>query len=78
MSFLIRNSIDRAYISRINQETRILKSSKIDWDIEEVTRFATLLKIDESIATIIETQAIDGEMLFKLSFLTTQLELATD
>lgn len=45
MSFIIQNTIDKAYINRINQETRILKSSKLDWDIEDVTRFASLLKI---------------------------------
>lgn len=60
MSFLIQNRIDRAYIARINQETRILKSSKLDWDIEDVTRFASLLKIEQSIASVIEMQAIDG------------------
>lgn len=45
MSFLIQNTIDKSYINRISQETRILKSSKLDWDIEDVTRFASLLKI---------------------------------
>jgi len=33
MSFLVNNNIDRAYIARVDQETRILKSSKLDWDI---------------------------------------------
>jgi 6-phosphogluconate dehydrogenase (decarboxylating) len=46
MSFLVHNDIDREYIARISQETRILKSSKLDWDVEEVTRFASLLKVD--------------------------------
>lgn len=78
MSFLVSNTIDRAYIARVDQETRILKSSKLDWDIEEVTRFASLIKVDESLADIIENQGIDGETLFNLNFLATQLELATD
>ena len=78
MSLLTNNIIDRTYIAKIDQETRILKSSKLDWDIEEVTRFASLLKIDESLADIIENQGIDGETLFNINFLATQLELATD
>lgn len=45
MSFLVQNEVDREYIQRLSQETRILKSSKLDWDVEEVTRFASLLKI---------------------------------
>ena len=45
MSFLVQNEVDREYIERVSQETRILKSSKLDWDVEEVTRFASLIKI---------------------------------
>ena len=78
MSFLVQNCLDKAYIQRISQETRILKSGKLDWDIEDVTRFASLIKIDESLMTIIETQAIDGEMLFNLGLLSNQVEMITD
>ena len=46
MSYLLQNEIDKAYINRINQETRFLKYSKTDWPIEEVVRFASLIKID--------------------------------
>ena len=42
---MVQNEVDREYIQRLSQETRILKSSKLDWDVEEVTRFASLLKI---------------------------------
>ena len=41
----MQNEVDREYIERVSQETRILKSSKLDWDVEEVTRFASLIKI---------------------------------
>ena len=42
---MVQNEVDREYIERVSQETRILKSSKLDWDVEEVTRFASLIKI---------------------------------
>ena len=72
MSFLVQNCLDKTYIERISQETRILKSSKLDWSVEDVTRFASLIKIDESLSDIIENQAIDGEALFNLGFLSNQ------
>ena len=77
MSFLVQNCLDKTYIERISQETRILKSSKLDWSVEDVMRFASLIKIDEPLSDIIENQAIDGEALFNLGFLSNQAEMIT-
>ena len=74
MSFIIENQADQAYINKVLQESKILKSYKIDWTIEEVIRFANILKIDQPLAPIIRTYKIDGEKLFDIPYLSANLE----
>ena len=74
MSFIIENQADRAYITKVLQESKILKSCKIDWTLEEVIRFANILKIDEPLTPIIRAYKINGEKLFDIPYLSAHLE----
>jgi hypothetical protein len=49
MSFLLGNTLDRPYIKKLAQEIRILRSSKMDWTVEDVSRFTNLIQIDEAV-----------------------------
>jgi hypothetical protein len=64
--FFLMNKLDEAYIHRINQDARIIKNSKMDWSVDEVNRFAALLKIENAIGQTLKIYEIDGSKLFDL------------
>lgn len=74
MSFLLGNTLDRPYIKKLSQEIRILKSSKIDWNVEDVTRFTNLIQIDEAVGQTLRAYEIDGAKLFDIEYLSANLE----
>lgn len=79
MSFLLESELDREYILKLNREIKLIKQSKLDWTIDHVIRFSSLLNIEESISDIIANWEIDGAKLFDIEYLSANLDcLITD
>jgi hypothetical protein len=79
MSFILQSELDREYIVKLCKEIRLIKQSKIDWTVEDVLRFASLIKVEDSISDIILSWEIDGSKLFDIEYLSANLDcIVTD
>lgn len=74
MSFILQSELDKPYILKLCQEIKLIKQSKIDWTVEHVLRFASLIKIEDSIKDIITSWEIDGNKLFDDEYLNANLD----
>jgi|688.fasta_scaffold1558877_1 hypothetical protein len=66
MSLILSSALDRDYVLRLCKEIKLIKQSKIDWSVEHVVRFASLIKVEEAIKDILVQWEIDGSKLFDI------------
>lgn len=45
MSLVLQSELDRDYVLRLCKEIKLIRQSKIDWSVEDVIRFCSLIKV---------------------------------
>lgn len=74
MSLVLQSELDRDYILRLCKEIKLIRQSKIDWSVDDVVRFCSLIKVEDHIRDILVEWEIDGGKLFDIEYLSSNLE----